>query len=192
MPNLIDNTYFTGELLIPNAMTNNVLNTAYAELAALIDIYEKEYLSEVLGHELADQIPTLNTLFHPLLLKGGGFRDSLGRVNKWQGFTKTNPADNSTSPIAYYVYCKWLANHQSQITSTGAVTPSFDNGARVTNMAKYIWAWNTMVDQNRILHDFLIYYKTGYSKYQGLKIDPYTDSRVGAYNLFYKINRVLL
>jgi hypothetical protein len=192
MPNIIDNTYLVDAVFIPNALTMNTLNIAYSEVQNLIQLHERDYLEKLLGVELASLflVNPSNGAHYPRLLKGDVFIDSLGRQKKWKGFAKTNPTDQLISPIACYIYCKWLANHQLQMTSTGAVTTSFDNGVRVTNWGFYRNVWNLMVDQNKIVHDFLIANKQYFPKYEGIKFNPY-ECDSNAYDLFHYSNHQL-
>jgi hypothetical protein len=192
MPSIIDNSYLVDLAFIPNALTMNALNISFEEVKTLISLYENEYLEMLLGVELASLFlanPTSGA-HYPRLLKGDVFIDILGRQRRWKGFAKTLSTDTFISPIACYVYCKWLANHQFQMTSTGPVTTSFDNGVRVTNWGFYKHAWNYMVFQNKIVHEFLIANKQYFSKYEGINFNPYSEDS-NAYDLFHKIKHVI-
>lgn len=59
------------------------------------------------------------------------------------------------SPIANFVYYRYLENRSSDTTLTGEVVSITDNNRTVNGMIKMIDAWNRMADQNKKLYGFL-------------------------------------
>lgn len=59
------------------------------------------------------------------------------------------------SPITNYVYYKFMEDKATDNTLVGTAVQNVDNNSRVNAVSKMISAWNTMVDQNKLLWMFL-------------------------------------
>lgn len=62
---------------------------------------------------------------------------------------------NPTSPIAYYVYFMYARENATQTMGVNENAPETENGSSVYPIVKMSNAWNKMVEQNKILLDFL-------------------------------------
>src|SRR5678816_2665043 len=148
---IIDHTYFTQKLSIPQRG-----NTEGQELLAdFITSYEEEYLKKVLGYDLwkafdagiaGSGTPDQRWLD---LLDGLEFT-YLSKNYKWEGF-----ATMQKTPIANYVYYKWMEDQSDINTLVGTAVQNVDNNSRVNAITKMVDAWNRMVDMNRTLWMFL-------------------------------------
>ena len=59
------------------------------------------------------------------------------------------------SPIANYIYFKWMANANTQTTGVGETSGKVENSTRVGPEHKMVKAWNDMVHMNRDVYRFL-------------------------------------
>lgn len=168
---IIDYTYFIGKLRLPQ--TGNT--EGREEIDGLIEIYEPEYLRKALGLDLYEAF-TEGIVGSPGgyeqrwidLLDGITF-DYKGFNRKWNGF---DPEDKLT-PIANYVYYRYLEDTASDVTLAGTSTGKTDNNARTAPMQKMVNAWNDMVEMNHELHRFLLH-NDAYPEY----VDRQTDIEV--------------
>lgn len=152
----LDNTYFQGELYIPNLQlkTGNpagiasVVNQTVAEntLEWFVGKYEQECLSRILGCGLYRRfIAGLEDE------AGEGYEDWVALkdrifVKKWRyGF----------SPVANYVYFFLMRSSRSQTTTSGEVKMKIDNTTVVSDSAKLIKAWNDMGSMIEEIHAFI-------------------------------------
>lgn len=155
---LIDETYFIGELSIPN-----VSNVAIAErLQFFIDKYEKQFLQELFGYELwklldiqitqeeenspATPLPRLSDL-----INGVEYTDNGGRLRMWDGLISSGPK----SPIANFVYWQWIKDQATQTTGLGEAATQAQNAVLVSPAVKMVSAWNDMSKQVVSLWHFL-------------------------------------
>ena len=159
-------TQFVGDINVPNSAPS--FNEG-ANLATMINTYEQEYLTEVLGYEMfKDFDAAYNIVTPPVsgiwfdLANGAEFTDTYDRLNKWQGF-KTAPFN----PIAYYVYYRLLASNHVLITGNGAVISKSENSIPVSPNLKMVRAWNKMVDYTIILDAFITANIADYPDYTG-------------------------
>ena len=148
---IIDHTYFTQKLSLPQRG-----NTEGQELIAdFIEQYEEEYLKCALGYDLwkafSDGIAGSGAVDQRWtdLLDGLEFT-YLSRNYNWDGF-----ATAKKTPIANYVYYKWMEDQAEHNTLVGTAIQNADNNSRVNAVTKMVDAWNRMVDMNRTLWMFL-------------------------------------
>lgn len=137
MENLIDDTYFWGELELGNLFKNtngNLLseagNNASNELQMFITKYQKKYLTEMFGKTLAANLPA-------------------------ELIALIRDEDAKTSPIANYVYFFAMRNKQSVTSKAGEVRNSVVNTQIETAGDKMKNAWFEMVQFNLALHQDL-------------------------------------
>lgn len=69
------------------------------------------------------------------------------------------------SPIADYVYYKWMQFNATQTSGIGETKPAAQNAIMVSCLDKMVRAWNDMVIKNRTLNDFLTMNQSVYPEY---------------------------
>lgn len=150
MANLIDATYFTQQLVIPNA-TNIAAN-----LQRFIDEKEPEYLEWLLGYQLYNLADTNNWVDQRYkdIKDGKAFTDRFGQMTKWKGLVFTKGTAKK-SPIANYVYYWWLRDNWSVTTGAGEKKQQAENAVNSDFGEKMFRAWNEMVEWGLNLREFL-------------------------------------
>lgn len=141
---LIDHTYFNGKLNLPQVAETegrNIVNS-------FITLYENELLQKTLcldlWKEFSDGIAGSGTPVEKWAkLLTGEYFDYGGRKHYWVGFQNT---DLKRSPIANYVYYKFMEHKVTDNTLVGVVSPQTTNAVRVDPVKKMVDAWNEMVD----------------------------------------------
>lgn len=138
MENLIDSSYFWGELEIDSLFTNQASGIALleaggnsaSELDRYIAKYQKYYLEQMFGETLAANLPSeLIALIRDEQLK--------------------------TSQIANCVYYFYMRANQSKTTGAGEVKMDIVRTRAVSAAEKMCRAWNEMVKLNRKIHEDL-------------------------------------
>ena len=142
----IDNTYFVGEINIPN-VTDTL--TA-AGLTQAIDQYEKEILISLLGYKLyslliADCTNNVPASQIYLDLVNGVEFDHVYRGEtmtlKWEGLKNTA----LQSLIAYYVFYKYVERDVTRLYSAGVgASPEGNGWIKVSPVNKLVNAWERM------------------------------------------------
>ncbi len=90
--------------------------------------YSEEFLVRLLGHKLAkDYLENYQTT-----------RKDLDQI--------LVDRDKKISPIANYVFCKYITSTHAIHQGIGVVVPNAENSARVNPVQKVVVAWNEMVD----------------------------------------------
>lgn len=145
---LITGAFFDyGELYIPKDLSAGGANapTVDDELERYIDTYERELLLGALGlanyNVLKGNIKSGKVIeaapdWVKSLVNGEEYD---GKV--WEGLT------HRLSPLAAYIYCKWLNDHAYQTTTLGVMYNMPKNGQLVTNSPKYIRAYNIFLEK---------------------------------------------
>jgi len=177
MTNLIDLSYFHGNISIPNLGTNE------GNLDTVNDFivkYEKKFLSELLGYKMYSQLVTAYTPTAPIsgiwfdLVNGMEFVDSLGRDNLYSGLADVSEGDsNKLSPIANYIYWQFMKNSATNTSGIGETITATENAFRVSPKEKMVTAWNEMVELNIIMDDFIKQNEVKYPDYIGLTQDAF-------------------
>lgn len=162
MATLIDNTYFTGSIAIAQKSQAEVA----ANLTAYIMQYEPEYLQKVLGYSFyKDFIAGLEEDPVPQkwadLLNGADFTSLDGKLKHWAGFVAGEGA-SKLSPIANYVYWQFRMYNSTLTTGTGENVSMNENSVQISPARKMCDAWNTMVNTNWVLWEFLFVNKDTY------------------------------
>lgn len=143
---LIDSSYFTsGPRHILNASMGNLPNANAIEVCKAIDAYIESYqfsfLTDMLGHELAHE---LNSYI---------LSDDFGTVKE-----SVEPLDEVCErlkePFADFVFFHILADSNTQATTTGLVRLKCAN-QYVAPIRRQVIVWNTMVERNRLFHDWI-------------------------------------
>ena len=137
MENLIDETYFWGDIDLGTLFrsTNGILlgeagaNTS-SELERYIAKYQKDYLKQMFGAELAADLPTelANLVYDD---------------------------DVRTSPIADYVYFHYMRNMETTTTPMGEKGLTAQNTITKTNEAKIYRAMKRCIEESLAIHKSL-------------------------------------
>lgn len=136
MEALINDTYFWGELYIPKLSntSSNVLSQAAMsgknDLDMYIAKYQKEYLIQMFGADLAADLP-------PELI------------------ALVVDEETKTSPIANVVYYHWMRANQTSTLPTGEKSIAVMNSIIRSGNEKMCRAWNAGVTKNRKIHEDL-------------------------------------
>lgn len=140
MANLIDNTYFKGEILLTNK------TELATDISAAIAQYEKEILIYLLGYKLYKQlIATPNVQPYKALIEGAEFEltfDGITQLLKWEGLQNAN----KESLIAYYVYYKYQERNFVKPSAIGTLQPKSEAAEMVSPIMKMTNAWNRMIE----------------------------------------------
>lgn len=171
---IIDATYFQGRLTIAQKTDVAVSTT----LAAFMAKFESEYLIKMLGYKTAKDFTAAIAATPDQkwidLRDGKEFESYSDGWMKWIGFKNAE----KQSPIANYVYFKWMENEVSTTTGIGEKKMTFANSINYSPMQKMVTAWNEMANWNRTLYHFLDKNSADYPDYGSDWLNE----------LFYKIN----
>ena len=146
MANLIDPTYFIGEIEIANANQEEIAT----DLLHSISLYEKEVLTDLLGYgmykDMQAATPVEGDKWYKLI-NGEEFSytpsGSVEVVTKWEGLK----GENKKSLIAYYIYFRHRTKRQSYNAGVGIeVEAATDNSKPSSLYVKLIEIWNEFVN----------------------------------------------
>ncbi len=152
---LIDHTYFSQELNIPNNQEEKTYGTTNENsFDSYIDRYTIDLLQKALGIALFNEFNSF--------IQNGVLNDSAPAKWKhlvhgaeltindkkyyWQGLLVKNGLFKK-SLLANYVYCKWLENDTTQVTGVGEVKGQAINTQNVNSSDRLIRIWNDFVVQ---------------------------------------------
>lgn len=177
---LIDNTFFVGELGIPNSDDPSVA----ASLTLFTNRYEVELLRTWLGEDLyRDFVTALGQnkttgvyanvnngqamdgvdAMWANLLNGVEYEGMDQRLHKWNGFVclSDDGYPVKKSPIANYVFYKYMRDQALQRTGIGVINPTNESGVPASGSEMMSRAWNTMIDWG---HQLIWYLDTYYAE----------------------------
>ncbi len=151
---LIDKTYFIGEITIAQLSQPAV----QASLALFIGKREPEYLLKALGYSFkklydAGAAETDGRWYD--LINGAEYTDRRGFLKKWTGLKNAE----LQSPIANYTYYWYQRDNVTFTAGSGEQEGKSDNATSVSSAPKMKRAFNEMVDQTWLLHDYLLHKK---------------------------------
>lgn len=171
---LIDITYFTGEIVIPNTDKDYIAQ----RLVLFIEKYEDNFLRDVLGYDLYKSFkagivnyPSGATDQKWIDIIEGAEYSRHSRTHQWRGLTFENVDGFASgtgqllSPIANYVYWYWVKDGFSQTMSTGESQAKAENATSISPAFKMVRAWNEMIDWIEELYDFLRINSTTYNNW---------------------------
>jgi hypothetical protein len=143
MANLIDDTYFNGDLHIAGTGNSLVLE----RLTLFITKYEDQLLQDLLGYSLYKVFKTGIAAVSPEakwtdLRDGKEYTDSSERLRKWIGL---KDASTKRSLIANWIYYWWLRDKVSVTTEIGEVLEKSNNSDSTSAAVKMVRAFNEMV-----------------------------------------------
>lgn len=129
---LIDKTYFTKEINIPDS--------TYNDLTLSIARYEKEILIRLLGYELWKLVDAYDADTSPqriIDLVVGVEYDVDDNTIKWNGLVNSD----LVSLIAYYVFWQYQRNNQTFTTHTGEAKTKKENAEPIGAAQRMSFAW---------------------------------------------------
>jgi len=138
---VIDSSYFVGEISIPNTAGSGAVVTAtLAKLNRLISIYEKDYLTKLLGDTLYDE-----------------FIAALEVPDDWATDLLAELRDDTLklSPVAYYVYYFWLRDSVTYVTSNGQAEGNNENAVSSSPALRMSESYNRMVRMTEEVLDYI-------------------------------------
>jgi len=145
MANLIDNTYFIGDIMLPNKLTDggNLSN-----IDTYIAKYERQVLINMLGYDLYKALKAQidsdpQTFTDPWTDFVNGAEYSVGDYTiKWNGLINSD----KQSFIAYYIYFYYMRDLITSTTSSGEILSKVVNGFRITPADKMANAWSRFLE----------------------------------------------
>lgn len=146
MANIIDTSFFVGDIEIPNTNQPEIK----VDVENSIKLYEKEVLVDLLGYSLYKELqtwlaaPVSDDKFYKLV-NGEDFSFSVdGRVveTHWDGLK----GENKKSLIAYFVYFMHRSKRKSYMAGTQQeVSPTSENNEAASLYDKLVPIWNEFV-----------------------------------------------
>lgn len=189
----IDNTYFVGEIAIPN---QTGVNSNANSISQAINQYEKEILISLLGYKLYSLlIADLNvegkpqTQIYKDLVNGAEFDHTLGNQTtllRWNGLVNLE----LQSLIAYYTYYKFVEREVTHLSGIGIISTGGDKSSRASSVNKMVNAWDRMRSlYGKIPPEYKKYSENHYHLYGSQMVgiySPYTfDFEPSAYNFLF-------
>jgi len=148
---IIDQTYFTRDLSIPNI--NEMQTEAFDNLNSFVDEYVRQLLRDALGIQIFNELDSyvIGGVFDGTgapqyiidLVNGKEYVNS-GTTYKWSGLISTQGVFKK-SLLANYVYYQWLKNNFSTQSGVGEVTINPQNANLVNPTQKLVSVWNTFL-----------------------------------------------
>ena len=182
----IDNTYFVGEIEIPNK--SGPISNATA-ITQAINQYEKEILISLLGYKLysllmADLGEDGKPQTQPFidLINGAEFEHTFAGQTmtlKWNGLVNAE----KQSLIAYYVYYKYVEREVTHMSGIGNILPGSEKGGRVSSVNKMVNAWDRMRELYGKFSPELRRYYERFNSHSGLYYIH--DDQPSAYNFLF-------
>lgn len=161
---ITDNTYYKGELYIPQAKPS-ISDGATAvdeEFTYMLDKFEEDCLIKCLGFSLYKELTENLDLTKPTLIKDAADAKWDNLVNGhtytkqgataqsiWRGIRFKSPITSKTynrSFLANYVYWFYEKNRYITTTGVGSVKEEAKNGLMVTPLQKVVDAWNEFIE----------------------------------------------
>lgn len=166
MATIIDTTYFYEELSIAQLTEASVQST----VTRFIQKLEPEFLRDLLGYALYKAFETGRVAETPDakwtdLLSGKEYTNRRGELTKWRGLREVVVAPQTTptviagvyrSPIAAYVYWHYMRHNATVTTGSGEKKLKAINAEVASPAEKIARAWNSMVEYNQELVEFLL------------------------------------
>ena len=143
MANLIDKTYFIGEIALPNKLTDG---GDLSNISTYIAKYERQVLINLLGYDLYKALKTeidagSYTATWDAFVNGAEYTVD-GYTVKWNGLVNSE----LQSFIAYYIYFYYMRDLISSTTGIGEVFNNAENSERISPAAKQANAWSRFLE----------------------------------------------
>lgn len=146
MAQLIDNTYFFGEISLPES----VIDGDFATIDDYIERYEKQALIDLLGYTLYKDLKAeidaeagYSTRWDRLV-NGHEYEVSYNgdtHLVKWEGLVN----DEKRSLLAYYIYFYFVRYNITHTTGFGEMMQQSENAQRISPSQKMVNAWNEYI-----------------------------------------------
>lgn len=151
---IIDRTYFTGPLVIPQIGSVPVQDTVDGYIA----LYEPELLSKAIGESFYSELLAGLDEVSPEqkwvdIRDGLMFTNFSNRAVKWVGLTPENKIPGG--PIASFVWFHYTRDTAAQNSGVGVVSATSENAVVISPTFKLSQAWNCMVKDINVLWEFL-------------------------------------
>ncbi len=146
---IIDETYFTNDLSIPNL--NEMDSDNLTILERYIDKYARELMQLVLGYELYKDFDANKLTAQKWIdLINGKEYTKDGKLYKWKGLKYTDGIYKH-SILAKYVFFNWYRENVTITTQTGEKIVNAQNSISVNSNQKLVSVWNSFINeyQNR-------------------------------------------
>jgi len=153
MANLIDTSFFVGEINIPNTGKLEVQES----LTHFITKYETDLLQQLLGHGLWKSYNADNETPRFVELINGIEYDN--GTKSWGGLVRIN-GTTKLSLIANYIYYHWLKDKEIWNSGIGSVKPTPNQAINMSPGLKMVEAWNDMSKQICEFYDYMSFSKT--------------------------------
>jgi len=135
MANLIDITFFVGEINIPNTSKPEIAES----LELFIAKYEPEFIRKLFGNEMYASY--LNAPTDPR------FTEIINGKDNWRGLVYPISDSVDGSPIANYIYTMWLKDKHVWNSGVGTVRSKGDGTEVMPISFKMTEMWNQMSRQ---------------------------------------------
>lgn len=145
MAQLIDTTYFIGEITLPGS----ALSGDFADISTYIAKYEQQGLIDLLGYTLYKQLKVeidaaSYTTKWDRLVNGHEYDiDYLGDTHtvRWNGLVNTD----KDSLLAYYIYYNYVHFHVTHTSGFGELLQSAENALKISPHQRLVNAWNRFI-----------------------------------------------
>lgn len=183
---LIDETYFKGELSLPNIPLSSsdevssgvalaLQSVGEKDLSIFVDKYVVDYLIRLVGRELTETFLTEIAKEIPGEIWSNLKKQLLIEIRRYKA-----------SPLANYVYYWLMRDARTKTTQGGETDPKFDNAENVNNNQKMVKAWNEMVRMTCIIQKWYCENIEVYKEYIGCQTGRNVCSitqHINTYNL---------
>lgn len=148
MDNLIDASYFVGDIALPEQMLTNIDDH--------IENHQKDMLKMLVGYD------------EYLLLQDDGPL-IVGDTYDYGGYTVEY--EGAKKMLAYYVYYHIIKERFQNVETIGIMMPVSENAQRVTVSDKLVYSWNAFVDEYLKAQRYLLLKEASYPKLLLTKVD---------------------
>ena len=149
MANLIDSTYFIGEIALPA----QVLTGDLADINPFIVKFEREALIDLVGYTLYKQLaaaidaggPNYSATKWKRLITGHEYEITYfgdTHLVKWNGLINSE----KDSLLAYYIYNKYVRYHVTHTSGFGELIQNAENAVKTSPAVRMVNAWNRFID----------------------------------------------
>lgn len=155
MAQLIDTTYFFGEISLPGAS----LSGDFADIDDYIAQYEKEALIDLLGYTLykelkaeIDSDPQTYTEKWDRLVNGYEYEVEYSgdtHTIRWNGLVNTE----KISLLAYYIYYHYVRFHVTHTSNFGELLQKAENASKISPSQRLVNAWNQFIELRGLVSD---------------------------------------
>jgi hypothetical protein len=132
-----DSTYFVNDI--------QVTGSDIGYITAAAPKYERELLRKCLGYTLAELVLSYSISSEQRIkdiVEGKSYTDTINGEETtmyWEGLAN----DDKNSPLAYYVYARFMDNDNRHKSGVGMSAPEAENSKMVDSSFQIMAAWNT-------------------------------------------------